>query len=71
MNKSDMVKVVAPNGMVFVVAPTKVKSLNKTLKKAQEFHAKRAEYREEKAREFYLRVRARYEAALAKRGQLE
>lgn len=71
MNKNAYEQVIAPNGMKLLVVPTKKKSLGKPLKKAEEFHAKRQEYRETKAREYYLRVRERYEQSLARKGQSE
>lgn len=69
MNKGNLTKIVGANGMVFYVEEKNVAKTVKQLEKAAKTISRRNQEREEKSREYYLRVRARYERSIAKKKQ--
>jgi thymidylate kinase len=64
-----MKTLIAPNGMKIVYNDSDEREVQRIIKKAQEAFGAKIAKREEKQKEYFLRVRARYEAWEAKKAK--
>lgn len=64
-----MKTLIAPNGMKIVYNDSDEREVQRIVKKAQEAFGAKIAKREEKQKEYFLRVRARYEAWEAKKAK--
>lgn len=64
-----MKTLIAPNGMKVMFSDSDEREVLRVIKKAEGQYNTRAAKREEKQKEYFLRVRARYEAWEAKRNK--
>ena len=64
-----MKTLIAPNGMKIVYNDSDERKVQRIIKKAQEIFDAKTAKREEKQKEYFLRVRAKYEALEAKKAK--